>query len=428
MTKTPDQPSPHDSQTRPLRRFAQWIRGLLVTLLSLCGILALLFLDDAAGEQAAPPLGGQRLSYGLRALAGFFTGFHCVGMCGALVVSYSVGGSQSGVASYASHLYYGLGKTLSYTSIGALFGALGAIVTFTPLMRGIAAILAGVFLLLFGLSLLNVFPSLNRWRIRTPAFLMRFIGSSVKRHSHPFVIGLLNGLMIICGPLQAMYVMAAGTGSPAEGGRLLLAFGLGTLPVMLGFGVLTSTFARNLAPRLLKASGYVVMALGVIMLNRGLAMSGSGHDFHSLTARLRVPDPSENLAAAAPHRQVIRMQVNSKGFEPDHFNLIKDVPVEWVIEGKELNYCNHRIAVPSLGMEFDVSKGESRVEFTPRQVGVIAWGCWMGMIPGSFLVHEQPVATPVPGPTEALDWLERTNLRVKHWVQGLAEALSHDSP
>lgn len=418
-TNTPAPPSPHDHQPGPARRFAQWARGLLVTLLSLCGILALLFLDDAVGEHAASPLGAQSLSYGLLALAGFFTGFHCVGMCGALVVSYSVGGNSTGAASYGSHLNYGLGKTLSYTSIGALFGGLGAIVTFTPLIRGMAAILAGVFLLLFGLSLLHVFPSLNRWRIRTPAFLMRFIGSSVKRHSHPFVIGLLNGLMIICGPLQAMYVMAAGTGSPAEGARLLLAFGLGTLPVMLGFGVLTSTFARNLAPRLLKASGYVVMALGVIMLNRGLAMSGSGHDFHSLAAGWRTPATTEPRVTASAARQVIRMQVTSKGFEPDHFNLVKDVPVEWVIEGKELNYCNHRIAVPSLGMEFDVSKGESRVEFTPRQVGVIAWSCWMGMIPGSFMVHEQPAPTPVPGTAATQGWLERANLRVKNWVQGL---------
>src|SRR5512134_498499 len=45
----------------------------------------------------------------------------------------------------------------------------------------------------------------------------------------PLVIGLLNGLMLGCGPLQAMYIMAAGTGSAQEGATMLFFFGLGTL-------------------------------------------------------------------------------------------------------------------------------------------------------------------------------------------------------
>lgn len=62
--------------------------------------------------------------------------------------------------------------------------------------------------------------------------------------------------------------------------------------------------------------------------------------------------------------------------------------MKWIIEGKELNYCNHRIIVPSLGLEFDVVKGRQTIEFTPQQTGVIPWSCWMGMIPGSFIVQD----------------------------------------
>jgi sulfite exporter TauE/SafE len=375
-------------------------RGFFVILLSLCGIFLLLYLDSLLGKHAElPQAGGASLSYGLLFLVGLFTGFHCVGMCGPLVVSYTVNAAKRSGSTYWAHTFYGIGKTLSYTAIGALFGGLGAIVTFTPFLRGVAGIAAGIFLLLFGLGMLNVFSGLSRFRIKTPGFLMRFIGRGVRKRSHPFVIGLLNGLMIICGPLQAMYIMAAGTGSPVEGAKLLFVFGIGTLPVMLGFGVLTSALSARVAPKLIRASGAIVIALGAIMLNRGLSMTGSGYDFNSLAARFSretAPAPAGEEAQAGV--QVIRMKVTAKGFEPDHFTLHKGVPVKWIIEGKELTYCNHRITVPSLNLEFDVHKGENVIEFVPQQAGVIPWSCWMGMIPGVFLVHETPAPPALDSP------------------------------
>lgn len=109
-----------------------------------------------------------------------------------------------------------------------------------------------------------------------PAWLGRFIGRQTHAHPHPFVIGLLNGLMIACGPLQAMYVMAAGTGSAVEGAKMLFAFGIGTLPVLLSFGVLTTLISGALTHRLLTASGAILIILGAVMINRGLILTGTG--------------------------------------------------------------------------------------------------------------------------------------------------------
>ena len=81
---------------------------------------------------------------------GFLTGFHCIGMCGSFVVSYS-SQSMSTARATLSHLAYGFGKTASYSAIGAAFGLLGAVITITPHMRGVAALAASVFLLLYGL-------------------------------------------------------------------------------------------------------------------------------------------------------------------------------------------------------------------------------------------------------------------------------------
>ena len=89
------------------------------------------------------------MGYGLLFLVGLLTGLHCVSMCGGFVLSYTAKDAQEGKKSYFSHFRYGLGKTVSYTLIGAMFGLLGSIIAFTPTMRGVAGLLAGLFLILF---------------------------------------------------------------------------------------------------------------------------------------------------------------------------------------------------------------------------------------------------------------------------------------
>ena len=216
------------------------LKKLLMVSLALGGISGILWLDSWFMNHTDMPSLSRDMNYGLLVLIGFLSSFHCVGMCGPLILGYSAKQAVNGHKSYPAHLLYGLGKTLSYTSIGALFGSFGAIVSFTPYTQGVVGIAAGIFLLLFGLHMLEIFPALHHFQLKTPGAVMRFIGKEYRKHSNPFIIGLLNGLMIICGPLQAMYVMAAGSGSISEGAAILFFFGIGTLPLLLGFGFLTS--------------------------------------------------------------------------------------------------------------------------------------------------------------------------------------------
>jgi len=230
------------------------LKKILPITLAILGIAFILWLDSWFTAYVDLSQFNEHLSVGLLVLIGFLTGFHCVGMCGPLILSYATKNARAGYQSHVAHLLYGAGKTVSYTTIGALLGAFGSFVAFTPYTRGAVGMAAGVFLILFGLHMLEVFPVLSHFQFRTPGFVMRFIGKEYRKHSNPFVIGLLNGLMIICGPLQAMYVMAAGTGSWLEGAKILFFFGIGTLPLMLGFGFLTSLLSNNLTPKLLGTS------------------------------------------------------------------------------------------------------------------------------------------------------------------------------
>ena len=366
-------------------------------LLSLAGIGLILWIDRwMISHGDLPELTGD-VNIGLLLLMGFLTGFHCVGMCGPLVFGYTAKMAGAGQKSYATHFLYGIGKTLSYTLIGGLLGGFGAIVAFTPYTRGLVGIAAGIFMLLFGLHMLGIFRVLDHFQFRTPGFVMRFISKEYRKHSNPFVIGLLNGLMIICGPLQAMYVMAAGTGSWLEGAEILFFFGLGTLPLMLGFGFLTSLLSHNLTPKVLKFSGVIVMGLGAIMLNHGLAVTGTGIDFNSLLVRISQQlSPPVADSPCCDTVQTITMEVSKTGYSPNHFILRKGVPVKWVINAKELTQCNRVILTPSYGLTIELKPGIQVIEFTPKETGLVSWSCWMGMIPGTFSVMDNLQFTQAP--------------------------------
>ncbi|MBR9683916.1 hypothetical protein GOV03_05255 [Candidatus Woesearchaeota archaeon] len=369
------------------KKWFGWIFGLIGVIV--IGYFLLQFVDTISLPEIS-----QNMGYGLLFIVGLLTGFHCVSMCGGFVVSYTAKGLKEGKKPHKMHMSYAIGKLISYTVIGAAFGLLGSIIAFTPMLRGVAGILAGLFLVIFGLKMLNIFPKLRKFQIRLPNFITKRVKREKKEHSNsPLVFGLLNGLMIACGPLQAIYIMAAGTGSMVEGAKLLFVFALGTLPVMLGFGYLASIIGKKTTHKILKVSGVVIIILGLVMVNRGLALTGTGYDFNSITSGFTfVDDVSDEEAGSElvfkDGYQEIRMEVNQYGWEPDKFVLKKDVPVRWIIEGKEINGCNNAIQVPKLGLNFDIKKGEQIIEFTPTEEGTISWSCWMGMIPGVFLVKD----------------------------------------
>ena len=335
----------------------------------------------------------QNMGYGLLFVVGLLTGFHCIGMCGPFVVGYTTKDAQEGRKSHFSHVMYGGGKLLSYTIIGAAFGLIGSVIAFTPLLRGVIGLLAGTFLIFFGLKMLNVIPALRKVHFGMPRFLGRFLGYE-SRHAGPLTIGLLNGLMIACGPLLAVYVMAAGTGSWVEGAKLLFVFGVGTLPVMLGFGYFLSFVSGNVTQKILKVSGAIVIVLGIIMLNNGLALAGTGYDFKTISTKIHTLNSGSGAASGASPivlkdgYQEIHMNVTRNGWEPNTFVLKTGVPVKWVINGQVITNCNRAIQVPKYGLRFNIQQGEQTIEFTPTESGIVPWSCWMGMIPGTFIVKD----------------------------------------
>jgi len=319
-------------------------------------------------------------------LVGFLTGFHCIGMCGGFVLSYS--GRIKNPHDIKPHLMYGAGKTISYTIIGAVFGLIGSIIAFTPAMRGTVAVLAGFFLVLYGINMLNLLPFLRKFQLRLPSLI-----PGVEWGGHgPLVTGLMNGLMLACGPLQALYIFAAGTGSPVAGATALFFFGLGTLVPLLTFGMVSRYFSAALTRDVLKFSGVLVVVMGLLMASNGLALLGIGLPIISTPGQQPGQQAqlgtASNIKLDANGYQVINMNVTSRGWEPNSFVLKKGVPVKWNINALELNGCNNEILVRDYGLDVKLKPGLQTVEFTPTNAGTVQFSCWMGMIRGQFLVYD----------------------------------------
>lgn len=208
-------------------------------------------------------------------LAGLLGGVHCVGMCGGIVAAFSfrADGTQP---PFRLHLAYNLGRIFSYAMFGALAGALGAslkLATFLP-AQTLLYVLAQVVMILLGLYL----AGLNRWVLvfeRAGGALWRVVQPLFRRllpvRSLPQA--LLAGMAwgwLPCGLVYSVLMSALAAGSATSGAALMLAFGLGTLPNLLGMGL----FARQLQPFMQRlwvrrAAGLMVAGFGVWGLARG---------------------------------------------------------------------------------------------------------------------------------------------------------------
>ncbi|MBR0425896.1 MAG: sulfite exporter TauE/SafE family protein [Clostridia bacterium] len=164
------------------------------------------------------------------------------------------------------------------------------------------------------------------------------------------------------------------------GALSMLLFAVGTVPLMLGFGLLGGRLNKRAARPMRIASGVLVAVMAVAMLTNGASLIGWN---------LRIFDVQKAEAAAMEETaQQIRSELDWRGY-PD-ITVKKGVPVRWVIhaEARKLTACNSEIVIPALEMRIPLKEGETVIEFTATDAGVIPYTCWMGMLHGSITVTE----------------------------------------
>ena len=201
---------------------------------------------------------------------------HCIGMCGGIIIAYSstkIEDDWGKTKQATAHILYSLGRVLTYVILGAMFGYLGGVAMFNNLANGSLLILAGIFMVLAGLSLLGKikFLTLIEHNMSSSSWYKKAFRELLQTKSllSFFVLGMLNGLLP-CGLVYFFAVTAASTASAAYGALVMLIFGLSTIPALfsLGFfvGIYKNTKFRNLMIRL---AAFSVVIFGVYTIYQG---------------------------------------------------------------------------------------------------------------------------------------------------------------
>ena len=315
---------------------------------------------------------------GMLFVIGLFTSVHCTAMCGGINLAQSVIAVKNGGRLFGSNLAYNAGRVISYTVIGGIAGGIGGVVSFHDSLRGAVIVFAGSVMLAMSFTMLGVFRPLKKFSLRLPAGLYMKFSQSLRKKSS-FATGILNGLMP-CGPLQSVQIYALSTGSVVMGAAAMFLFGLGTVPLMFGFGLFSGKLNRKYAGNMLIISALLIFVMGIHMASNGLALMGvSIFADKNGNAAVSTEGFSENV-------QRVVTEIDYGSYKP--ITVRKGIPVEWTIivpEGK-LNGCNGEIEIPAYKIKMKLSTGKNIVRFTPQQTGVIPYSCWMGMIKSSIIV------------------------------------------
>lgn len=329
-----------------------------------------------SGLVANVPVIDENASLFLLFVIGVLTSFHCVAMCGGINVTQCIAFKDSNAKS--PNLMYNLGRVTSYTILGGIVGFIGSIFSLSTNSQGFLYVIVGCFMVLMGLNLFGY----NIFRKFIPQMPKRF--RNLKKNGNgPYVVGLLNGFMP-CGPLQSMQIYALSTGSFVNGALSMFFFSIGTVPLMYIFGKIGEFKNPSLAKQFMKVSAVLVLVMGFVMANRGLALVG--FDTNSLVKKTA----SENAIVSQVEGDVQTIYTDlGARYYPD-IVVEKGKKVLWHINAtnETLNGCNNEIKIREYGIEKPLEVGDNIIEFTPNEEGVYGYSCWMGMIRATITVIE----------------------------------------
>ncbi len=201
---------------------------------------------------------------------GIIGSFHCVGMCGPLALSLPVNKAGSGFKQITAIMAYNLGRVTTYFGLGVLFGAIGKSFALVGYQQALS-IATGVILLLvllLGNKLQAKIPAVARFHqwIKQTLFVL------LKKPQNTgvfFLTGVINGLLP-CGLVYLAIASAVTTGTALNGGIVMAAFGLGTIPLMAVLMVAGTFISVAFRSKVRRVIPYFVGLVACVLILRGL--------------------------------------------------------------------------------------------------------------------------------------------------------------
>ncbi|MFA6520532.1 MAG: sulfite exporter TauE/SafE family protein [Candidatus Paceibacterota bacterium] len=221
-------------------------------------------------------VGSGDVTYGTAFVIGIVASLStCMAVVGGLVLSMSATFAKEG-DKFKPQLMFHVGRIVSFFVLGGIIGALGSAFTLNTGMSFALSLLIGIIMLVLGLNLLDVFPSLKKLQPSMPKFISKHaLGVSKLNHTlTPLLIGVAT-FFLPCGFTQSMQIFTLSTGSFMTGGLTMLSFVLGTLPALAlvsfsSFSIQNSSKAGIF----FKTAGLIVIIFALFNLINSLVVIG----------------------------------------------------------------------------------------------------------------------------------------------------------
>ena len=206
-------------------------------------------------------------------LGGLLGSGHCVGMCGGFAITLGLASSQWS-RNLGRQLLYTAGRLCTYGFGGAVAGfggwRLGQFSHGLEFQAGLS-IIAGLLLAVQGLIALGWWPRWMGKSSTTPCRAQSLFSTLLRspQWSAAFVAGLVTGFLP-CGLVYANLALAASTGHLGAGFLVMMAFGLGTSPLMISTGLISGLLPVAWRSHLYRLAAISLLLCSGVTLYRGV--------------------------------------------------------------------------------------------------------------------------------------------------------------
>jgi sulfite exporter TauE/SafE len=194
-------------------------------------------------------------------------------MCGPIAFILPVDKSNRVKMIWQSFLYH-LGRLLTYSIIGFLFGLLGKGLYLAGFQQRLSIVI-GVLMIM---AILLPAKLLNKFNFTKPLYsiigkVKSNLGSFLRKRSNKalFSIGFLNGFLP-CGLVYMAVFGSMAIGNSIDSALYMLLFGLGTVPMMSGAIFLGNFLKVSIRNKIQKAIPIFVIIIGLLFILRGLGL------------------------------------------------------------------------------------------------------------------------------------------------------------
>jgi sulfite exporter TauE/SafE len=217
-----------------------------------------------------------KFNYGTAFMIGIVASLSsCMAVVGGILLSMSATFAKEG-DKVKPQLLFHVGRIISFFILGGIIGAIGSAFTLNSTTTFILGLIVGIVMLILGINLLDVFHFFKKLQPGMPKFIARKAhGISKLNHTlTPLFVGIAT-FFLPCGFTQSMQLYALTTGNFFKGGFTMLAFALGTLPV-LALISFSSFSIKNSSKSgvFFKSAGLIVIMFAIFNIINSLVAAG----------------------------------------------------------------------------------------------------------------------------------------------------------